>query len=68
MLHCHVRTLALEESIGLYVSRVASKENIADDPSRERDGLGERMRVKWVSPRLLQRFPAPGAWDSVRVR
>ena len=28
------RSLALEESMGLYVSRVASKENIADDPSR----------------------------------
>lgn len=62
------RTLALEESLGLYVSRVASKENIADDPSRERYGLVKRMRAKWVQPHLLRRFHEPAAWESVRLR
>jgi hypothetical protein len=61
-------SVALEESLGLYVSRVASKDNIADDPSRERYGLVARMGAKRMPPQLLRRFHEPAAWESVRLR
>ena len=33
------RTLALEMGIDLYIKRVPTKDNVSDDPSRERYGL-----------------------------
>ena len=58
---CHVhRAFALEAGIGLYVSRVASKSNIADDPSRERQvrlppsmAIPQRTRFPFVRYSLL---------------
>ena len=39
------RTLALEIGCSMYVLRVPTKENISDDPSRERYGLLQKMGV-----------------------
>ena len=56
---------ALELGTGIFVSRVPSKLNLADDPSREDYRLLERMgavrRKPWIDPRFLQR----DAWASL---
>ena len=39
------RTLALEIGCSMYIKRVPTKENISDDPSRERYGLLGKMGV-----------------------
>ena len=55
---------------GMFVKRVASKENLADDPSRERYALLRRMReqgntVLAVPPRLDPVFEDAQAWKSL---
>ena len=67
MLIHSIWTLALEASISLYVSRVPTKENIADDPSRERYWLLDQMGAQAVEPKLDARFRHPDAWESVRI-
>lgn len=37
--------MALELGTALYIKRVPTKDNLADDPSRERYGLLQRMGV-----------------------
>ena len=37
--------MALQMEMGLYVKRVPTKDNLADDPSRERYGLLHRINV-----------------------
>ena len=49
------RTLALELGLDMHIKRVPTKENISDDPSRERYGLLQRLGVSsalgdWLSP------------------
>jgi hypothetical protein len=39
------RSLALELGIDMCIKRVPTKENISDDPSRERYGLLQRLGV-----------------------
>lgn len=39
------RSMALDLGAALYIKRVPTKENLADDPSRERYGLLQRMQV-----------------------
>ena len=50
---------ALELGTGIFVSRVPTKLNLADDPSREDYKLLARMgairREPWIDPRFLQR-------------
>jgi hypothetical protein len=51
------RTMALEMGVALYIKRVPTKENLSDDPSRERYGLLRRMGVGgciFCLPVLLQ--------------
>ena len=39
------RTLALELGLDMHIKRVPTKENISDDPSRERYSLLQRLGV-----------------------
>ena len=39
------RSMALDLEAALYIKRVPTKENLADDPSRERYGLLQRMQA-----------------------
>ena len=41
-----VRSMAWDIDAALYIKRVPTKDNIADDPSRERYDLLERMEVR----------------------
>lgn len=43
------RTLALELGIQLYIVRVPTKDNLSDDPSRERYGLLEQLGVRMLA-------------------
>jgi hypothetical protein len=61
------RTMSLELECGLFVSRVASKENIADDPSRERYSLVKGMGMKFVRPMLHKRFVDAQGWDALSL-
>ena len=59
--------MALELKCGLFVSRVASKENIADDPSREGYSLVEKMGAKYVRPMIHKRFEDAQGWDALSL-
>ena len=50
-----------------YIVRVASKENLADDPSRERYALLEQCGALSVAPKLDQRFSNAQAWESLMI-
>ena len=62
---CRLR--ALELNLGLFVGRVPTKDNIADDPSRERYGLLQRMGAIEIKPFLHPSFVASQAWVSLSV-
>ena len=62
---CRLR--ALELNLGLFVGRVPSKDNIADDPSRERYCLLRRMGAIEVKPFLHPSFVKAQAWESLSV-
>ena len=53
--------------IGLLVSRVASKENLSDDPSREKYDLLQKLEATWVEPRLDRCFKEAQTWESLSV-
>ena len=59
------RSMALDLDAALYIKRVPTKENLADDPSRERYALLERMQAKRVEPTLDDRFLNAQAWCSL---
>ena len=61
------RTLAIELGISIYVDRVASKDNIADDPSRERYELLRALGAKWLRPKMHERFMSAQDWDSLSL-
>ena len=63
---CRMHTLRLKA--GLFVSRVPTKENLADDPSREKYDLLERMGVMRCEPRLDAAYVAPQAWAALSLR
>ena len=63
----YCRTLALELNAALYVDRVPSKNNIADDPSREKYDLLHRMGAIRAVPYLHTRFLHPKRWESLRL-
>eukprot|EP00969_Alexandrium_andersonii_P070768 3123625-Alexandrium_andersonii.AAC.1 len=54
--------LAARRSIGLWIERVASDDNIADLPSRESYDALEALRAAWVPPRLPRELEDPRAW------
>ena len=52
---------------GVYVSRVASDENLADLPSREEYGLLARLGAVRVEPFLDDKFNDPGSWEALSL-
>ncbi len=64
---CVARMKSLEWNIGLYISRVASKENLADDPSREEYGLMQRIKAEYVEPLLCPLFAAAQTWQALSI-
>ena len=61
------RTLAIELGIGIYVDRVSSKDNIADDPSRERYQLLKEIGAKPLCPKIHRRFLDAQSWESLSI-
>ena len=67
---CLIHTLwlmASELGMSLHVSRVPTKENVADLPSREQYMLLNELSAQFVEPRIDQRFFEAQAWESLRV-
>ena len=64
---CLRRTRARQLQLGLWISRVPSKENISDDPSRERYDLLAKLGASWVAPRLDAFFASSQSWESLSV-
>ena len=61
----------LELRMGVWVMRVPTDDNIADEPSREHYDTLWRMKAKRVTPVLDETFQSPQAWESLsfaRVR
>ena len=54
---------------GAWIERVPTKENIADDPSREHYDLLHKLPggAKWVPPVLHPTFERPAAWESLSL-
>ena len=50
------RKRAIELSLGIYVSRVPSADNIADDPSRQDYKILQKIRAVWIEPMLSAQF------------
>ena len=61
------RLKALEWGIGMHVSRVPSKENLADDPSREKYDLLRGLSATWREPHLCPAFVAPQTWEALSI-
>lgn len=52
----------------LWISRVPSKENIADLPSRQQFELLNNLGAKWVSPKLADDYWQPDSWHALKLR
>ena len=56
--HCKIAheiwSLALANKMHLWITRVASKDNISDSPSREDYGLMQALEAKFVAPVVAQ--------------
>ena len=61
------RLRAIELGMGIFVSRVPTKDNIADEPSREKYGLLKSMKAKKVEPHLSQMFKEAQTWKALSV-
>ena len=59
--------LAAMNNIGIWVNRVPTKDNIADDPLRERYGLLAMLGATFVKPVLFGMFEDPRAWNAVSL-
>jgi len=57
----------LELDAALFIKRVPTKENLADDPSRERYKLLSSMGAVAVPPVLDKRFSNAQSWESLGV-
>ena len=62
---CVARLLALRLSLSMFISRVSSKENIADNPSREDYGTLKKMGATWMEPVLDPKFEQADAWTAL---
>lgn len=54
--------LAAKYGFALWIERVSSEENIADEPSREEYATLEHLGATWVPPGLREEFWNPSAW------
>ena len=61
------RVFSPEHDTGIYVSRVASEENVSDEPSRERYQLLKRIKATFAEPKLSWRFRDPQCWEALSV-
>ena len=59
--------LAARLRAALWVERVASDDNIADDPSREEYSLLEAVQGTFVAPIVPEQVWDPASWMDVRV-
>ena len=62
---CRMRALELE--MALYISRVPTADNIADDPSRERYDLLRRMGAVRLPPHLSREFRNAQCWRALSI-
>ena len=53
--------------MGLFISRVASKDNISDEPSREKYDLMKRLNAVRVEPRLSSEFREAQTWEALSI-
>ena len=51
----------------MQIERVPTKENIADDPSREDYELLEELQAVRVKAKFEACFLDPGAWEALRL-
>ena len=61
------RKHALIRRMGLYVKRVPSKDNISDDPGRERYNLMQRIGAQFVEPVLKPMYRHAQAWEALTL-
>ena len=59
--------LAAVNRIGLWVERVASGEDIADEPSREDSRALQSIGAKWVPPTLPEQLWQPQRWAQLSL-
>ncbi len=58
---------ALKLKMAVYVSRVATEVNLADEPSRERYHILRKLRAVWVEPCLDDSYAQPQAWEALTL-
>ena len=66
IVHC-IWSKALQLGTGLWISRVPSKDNISDDPSREKYDLLKKCKAIRVRPCLDPVFSSSQSWDSLSI-
>lgn len=54
---------ALRMRTGMWIERVASKDNISDLPSREEYDLMQKLKAQWREPWFHSSFLQPQAWQ-----
>ena len=58
---------AAELRTEMWIERVDTQMNIADDPSRERYTLLDRMKARRVTAVLDEVFQSPQTWESLSI-
>ncbi len=53
--------------ISLWVERVSTHDNIADNPSRESHELLQGLNATWLEPHLATAFRRPSEWESICI-
>lgn len=53
--------------MGLYVQRVASKDNLSDDPSREQYALMQRIGARYTEPCLHEMYEQAQSWAALSL-
>ena len=66
MIHC-LWLFAAKLNCRMQIERVPTKENIADDPSREDYKLLEELQAVRVKAKFEACFLDPGAWEALRL-
>ena len=52
---------------GMHIMRVPTKDNIADDPSREDYKLMRALGARWCEPVLAKSFWHPASWEAIEL-
>ena len=64
---CHIYKAA-RVGCEMWIERVDSNDNIADEPSRELYDTLESVGAKRLTPRFDDAFERPDAWTSLSIR